>query len=229
VSEPLPPIGFRTTDAARFGLIGALSGGLGYYLGLGLPVPIGNVFFLPTIANSPGTPVEAQLLCPGFTFGLIFALIFLVSGKLRGGGATAFAVTSAVGNYLAILAATAIMQLQPGSVHLVNENFAVAFWDQFVGICESYGVGGLLGGTILGGASMWLLRRTLRGTLRCATAGMLLGVVFGLITLADANFTLPLGFAIWQAGYAIVLATCVPRTSAFPRVNLGRFGRLLST
>jgi multisubunit Na+/H+ antiporter MnhE subunit len=153
----------------------------------------------------------------------------LVSGKLRRGGATAFAVTSAVGNYLAILAATAIMQLQPGSVHLVNENFVVAFWDQFVGICESYGVGGLLGGTILGAASMWLLRRTLRGTLRCATAGMLLGVVFGLITLADANFTLPLGFAIWQAGYAIALATCVPRTSAFPRVNLGRFGRLLST
>ena len=158
MSEPLPPIGFRTTDAARFGLIGALSGGLGYFLGLGLPVPIGNVFFLPTIANSPGTPVEPQLLCPGFTFGLIFALIFLVSGKLRGSGATAFAVTSAVGNYLAILAATAIMQLQPGSVHLVNENFAVAFWDQFVGICESYGVGGLLGGTILGAASMWLLR-----------------------------------------------------------------------
>ena len=186
-------------NTLRFGLLGAVSGGLA---GGSVYIPVGELpgFELLGLCvgvralSSCGGFMLSAFVFPGLVFGVVFGIALECLALLRRQGAVMFAAGATIAYVVAV--ATALMAMDV----IGSDQPALAV----IG-----GAVGALGGGLLAGLAVPLLR--LDSWTKPALVGAALG---GLLPLWQWEIGMIAFYVVWQAGYAAALAAELPRRTA---------------
>ncbi|MBI3516359.1 MAG: hypothetical protein HY060_20200 [Proteobacteria bacterium] len=183
-------------NAVRFALLGAVAGGLSAGA---VYIPVGELPGFELFGLCVG--VRVQQSCggfslavygfPGLVFGVVFGLAFWRLGLLRRSGATGFAVGAMVAYVVAVVGALMAMD---------------AFGASQPALAAIGAGAGLVGGGLLAGVAVPLLR--IDGWVQLAVTGAILGLM---LPLWEGQLGMIVFYVVWQAGYALMLATALPR------------------